>query len=216
MLKFLRHKNVSKIVLWGILILILPAFVIWGTGSLSGSKEKGPKCVGTVSGKKVSFEEFAGAITGTKCQVILNYFDKPETLDALLKNRGFVAKLAWDRIIMLREAGKYKLRASDNEVSDYIRSHPIFMRNGSFDPEFYQYVLNRNIGIEARSFEEIVRENIILKKLRMILTKDISGDGADEKALEEKREKFLEDWLRRLESQAPLNIKLEEYEKYYR
>ncbi len=55
MLKFLRKKNIAKVVFWFLVILILPAFVFWGTGSLTGSKDKRPKCVGTIDKKSVSF-----------------------------------------------------------------------------------------------------------------------------------------------------------------
>ena len=40
MLKIFRKKIVSKVILWGLLILILPAFVMWGSASMSRSKDK--------------------------------------------------------------------------------------------------------------------------------------------------------------------------------
>ena len=46
MLKVFRNKNVAKAVLWALLILILPAFVLWGTGSM-GRSEKMPVSAGT-------------------------------------------------------------------------------------------------------------------------------------------------------------------------
>ena len=62
MLKLLRNKNITKVVLWALLILIVPAFVLWGTGSLGGSKGKGPTYAGKIDGKKVSFEQFGNAL----------------------------------------------------------------------------------------------------------------------------------------------------------
>ena len=59
MLKVLRNKNVAKAVLWALLILILPAFVLWGTGSLGRSDKKGPSYAGIIENNRVSFDDFA-------------------------------------------------------------------------------------------------------------------------------------------------------------
>lgn len=174
MLKLLRHKNVSKIVLWGILILILPAFVIWGTGSMGKDKQNGPKFVGTIDGKKISFDNFAGAVSSIRCQIFLNYFNNQKVLGELLKNQSLVGKIAWDRLIMLKEVKRLKIKTQDKEVISYIQSHPLFMRNGKFDEQLYTYILRNNLGLDPRTFEEIVRENVALQKMNESLTKDVT------------------------------------------
>jgi parvulin-like peptidyl-prolyl isomerase len=166
-------------VLWGILILILPAFVLWGTSSSGRSKEKGPTYVGTISGKKVSFEDLSDNLLGVRCHLVLNYFNQPNTMDSILRNKAFLSKLAWDRIIMLKEAQKLKFKVSDNDVANYIRSHPIFLRNGRFDEGIYGYVLRNNIGLDARTFEEIVRENLQISRFSQSATKDITLSESD-------------------------------------
>ena len=175
MLKLLRHKNVSKIVLWGILILIMPAFVIWGTGNLSGSKEKGPKFVGTINKKKVTFDEFANALNAMRSQLILNYSANPEALNSVLKNREFLGRLAWDRIIMLREAKSRGIKIQNKDLVKAIRSHPIFLRGGRFDEKIYNYFLRYNLGIEPRVFEEMMRDNLAIQKMNDDQTKDIKA-----------------------------------------
>lgn len=206
MLKLFRKKNVARLVLWGILILILPAFVIWGSGSLGGSKEKGPTFVGLINNKKVSFDDFAQSLRAIRCQIILNYFNQPKLLDQFLSNKPFMGQLAWDRLIMAKEAAGQKIKVPDRDVINFIRSHPLFLRNGAFDEKIYGYILRNNVGMDPRTFEEVVRENLAIKRMNDALTKDITED---------KKDKFLEDWLRRLELTASLNIDLKEYEKYY-
>lgn len=173
MLKLLRHKNVTKFVLWGILILIMPAFVIWGTGNLSGSKEKGPKFVGTINKKNVSFDEFANAINAMRTQLILNYSTRPDALKSVLNNREFLGRLAWDRIIMLREAKAKGIKIPNKDLINSIRSHPIFLRNGKFDEGIYNYFLRYNLGIEPRVFEEMMRDNLTIQKMNDAQTKDM-------------------------------------------
>lgn len=218
MLKLFRKKYVAKLVLWGILILILPAFVIWGGGGLSRSKERGPTYVGLINNKKVSFDEFAQSLGSIKCHIILNYFNQPKVLDLFLNNKSFLGKLAWDRLIMVREAKQYKIKILDQDVINFIRSHPLFSRNGGFDDRIYEYVLRNNFFLGSRSFEEIVRENLALRKLNDLLTKDIKA--ADDEVLEEYRkdtEKFkisyvmfsLGDFL------AKTNVTEDELKHYY-
>ncbi len=174
MLKILRHKNVSKIVLWGILILILPAFVIWGAGSLDKGTQNGPKFVGTIEGKKISFDDFASAVLSVRTQIFLNYFNNDKILSELLKNQSLIGKIAWDRLIMLKEAKRLKIKATNDEIIAYVRSHPLFLRSGKFDDQLYNYILRNNLGLDPRTFEEIVRENIAMQKMNQSLTKDIT------------------------------------------
>ena len=191
MLKFLRKKNIAKIIFWGLVILILPAFVLWGVGSVGRSKLKGPSYVGLIDNRKISFDELAKNMVSIRCQVILNYGAQPKVLDIFLKNKGFLAKLAWDRLLMLNEAGRHKIEAKDKDVVALIKSHPLFSRNGKFDDKIYQYILRYNIGIDPRAFEEIMRENLNIQRMNDIVTKDIKS--TDEEVLNEykkENEKF--------------------------
>jgi len=173
MLKLFRKKIVMKIILWGLVIIIVPAFVLWGGASMSRSKDKGPGYVGLVNNRKASFDELSNALSGLRVQVILNYFNQPQALDALLSNKPILAKLAWDRILMLDEVGRARIKVNDKELIEAIRAHPLFLRNGVFDERFYAYMLRNNLGLEPRTFEEIFRENLLLKKMSERLTSDI-------------------------------------------
>ena len=241
MLKLMRNKKVTKIVLWGTLILILPAFVIWGAGSIGKSKDKGPTYAGLIDGRKISFDDFAGSLAAVRCQIFLNYFSQPQVLDAIMKNKELSGKLAWDMLVMSREAKKRKIKVSDAEVINFIRSHPLFSRGGRFDDRIYEYILRNNLAVYPRNFEEIVRNNLAIQKMNNILTKDIltaseevlsqykidnkdfdeerfkkEKDEYSKKVLDAKKNKYLEAWLRRLELNTKLLIDLKDYEKYYR
>ncbi len=237
MLKVFRNKNVTKMVLWGILILTLPAFVMWGSGSLGGSGKKGPTYVGTIENKKISFDNFANSLESIRCQVILNYYNNSKMLDMILKNKEFLGKLAWDRLIMFMKAKKAGIRVSDREVVAFIGSHPLFSRGGAFDDRAYEYFLRNSLGLAPRSFEELVRKNLMIQKLTDSLTKDITvtdkevlqnyegfdpaefkkeKDNIAKKALAGKKNTYMETWLRGREKESVLKIDLSDYEKYYK
>lgn len=188
MLKLFRKKIVMKIVLWGLIIIVVPAFVMWGGASMSRSKDKGPNYVGFVHNRKISFDELSNALSGVRGQIILNYFNQPKVLDALLSNKPILAKLAWDRILMMEEAKRSGIKISDKEVVDTLRQHPLFLRNGVFDERFYAYILRNNIGLEPRAFEEIVRENISLRRMSESFKKEIKL--SDDDILSEYKKEF--------------------------
>jgi len=173
MLKLFRNKQVTKVILWLILILILPAFVVVGYMSTDRNNKKGPTYAGLIDKKKVSFDDFAQSISSIRCQVVLNYFNNTAALDMLLKNKAFVGKLAWDRLIMLQKAKAMKIKIADSDVVKFITTHPLFLRNGKFDDRIYQYFLTNSLGIYPRNFEEVVRENLMIQKLTDTVTKDV-------------------------------------------
>ncbi len=188
MLKLFRKKIVMKIILWGLVVIIVPAFVLWGGASSSRSKDKGPSYVGLVYNRKVSFDELSNALSGVRSQIILSYYNQPKVLDALLSNKPLLVKLAWDRILMMEEVKRAGIKTPDKEVVDALRSHPLFLRNGVFDDKFYRYILKNSIGLEPRAFEEIVRDNLALQKLSASMTKDITL--SDEEILSEYKKEF--------------------------
>lgn len=180
MLKIFRHKIVAKFIFWALVILILPAFVLWGTGSLSRS---GPSFVGKIGGQKVTFDDFLTALTGVRAQIVLNYFDNQKMLESLLKNKSFIGRLAWDRLILIHEARKNKIKIPDSEVVNYIKNtNPIFRRNGEFDEMVYEYILRNNLGLDPRTFEEIVRQNLAMQRLNDDVAKDVTV--SDEEVIE--------------------------------
>ena len=184
MLKVFRSKNVAKIVLWALLILILPAFVLWGTGNVGrGADKKGPAYAGMIENKKVSFDDFAKSVSSIRCQIVLNYFNNSKALDSLLKNKAFVGKLAWDRLIMLKKADMARIKVTDSDVIKFITSHPLFLRDGRFDDRLYEYFLKNSLGLYPRNFEELIRESLKIQRLTDTLTKDVKI--ADEEVLKD-------------------------------
>ncbi|MBD3296280.1 MAG: hypothetical protein GF392_02815 [Candidatus Omnitrophica bacterium] len=177
-LNILRSKKVTKRVLLVILILIIPAFVLWGVGSLTDR----PEPLGRIYGQKVYPEDLRESIQGIKAQVLMTYSGNLRAANSMLRDRELVNYMAWERLVLLAEAEKKDIRVPDATLTAFIASHPLFQRNGVFDAKIYEYILRNNFGMDSRRFEELLRENIKVRNIR----RDITGgiEVTDAEALE--------------------------------
>jgi len=170
-LGIMRSKKFSKRVLTGLLIIIIPAFVFWGVGSLSDR----PKPAGKIYGRTVSAEDFFSSRQGVHTQIMLNYFTDYERMSSILKNRTLMNTMAWERLLLLSAARNKKIQVSNQEVMSFIASHPLFQRGGGFDRTIYASILrNPSIALSPRQFEELIRENLLVMKFRNSLLDNIT------------------------------------------
>ncbi|MCK4463917.1 MAG: peptidylprolyl isomerase [Candidatus Omnitrophica bacterium] len=218
MLSALRKKKVAKRVLWVLAILIIPAFVLFGVGKIGKKRIAGFSYVGFIKGKKIGIDDFFKARRGIEIQILLNYFGQKELLDKILKDRALLNKLTWERIVMLEEAGIDRIKVSDNQIIGFITSHPLFINNGVFDEKFYNYMLTRNLGINARTFEEEIRKSLKVARLKdNILSSVPVTDEEALKAYKEERETGKISYIRveKEEFRDSIGIQEEEIESYY-
>lgn len=162
LLKFLRKKKNMKRIMWGLAILIIPAFVIWGAGSASNKKEKGPNYAGRIFNRKVSFSEYSDMWMVARDYLTRSFGQNVPS--------GAIDQMAWNRLILLDAVKKEHIAVNDREVIEYIASFPIFQRDGAFDKKLYKSML----GDAARGFEERVRDDIRIAKLREKVIQNIS------------------------------------------
>jgi len=173
MLNLLRKKKIMKRILWFLAAVIIPAFVLWGAGSMS-KRDFPYKYVGTVEGKKISIEDFVKSVQHSRVNLFLNYFSQPQTLRRFQNDRTFLNRLAWDNIIMQEKAKKSKISVSDEEVIGFVTGHPLFSRGGEFNDELYRYILRNSLGIMPRTFEESVRLALLNAKYKDEILKDVT------------------------------------------
>ena len=175
MLKLLRNKKVAKKILIGLAAIIIPAFVLWGARS-SGGRGQGPSFAGIIFGRKISIEEYSESWRAVKNRGIMTYgFEQFHKTYKQLDLEG----QAWDRLILLREAKRQRIKASDQEVIEAIRSFPFLMINNKFDPSLYDRALSNVFRITPREFEEDMRASLIISKLANSMTEGIAVTGEE-------------------------------------
>ncbi|NQT22969.1 MAG: SurA N-terminal domain-containing protein [Candidatus Omnitrophica bacterium] len=173
MLSALRKKHVAKRIIWVLAIIIIPAFVLWGAGNL-GKRRRGLATIGFVGERKVTVEDFLEYRRGVQLVFLLQFYDNKEELDKIFEDRMLLNKLAWDNIVMLEEAKKRKVRVTNEEVVDFVTSQRLFNSNGTFDERFYNYMLRRNLNMNPRTFEEEIRRQLKISKLKESVIKPIT------------------------------------------
>jgi peptidyl-prolyl cis-trans isomerase D len=169
MLRKLHNKAVQKKIWIVLTILILPAFLVWGTSS-SVRARKERKSYGSIFGKSISFEEYFGALKTTEAQTRMQF---GEAYSELMKYLS-LDTLAWQRLVLLYEAKKRGIRASDSEVIASIAKDPAFQRNGQFDDKLYATIIQYSLRLHPREFEELNRQNMIMAKLTDLITKGVT------------------------------------------
>lgn len=173
MLNYLRKKKIAKRILWLLAILIIPAFIIWGAGNLV-KKTATVKYIGSIDGRNINFHDFIKRMDDVTVEFFLNYFTQPEMLKKIREDKALVAKLTWNNLVIENYLRKRRIRISDDEVINFITTHPLFIRNGSFDKELYRYILQNTLAMTPRTFEESLRRYLARSRFRNELVKDVT------------------------------------------
>lgn len=155
MLKQMR-KN-SRIFLY----VLIVAFVAWLAFDAINSAQRNPYA-GSIFGRKILMSDYQKAFAAARTKAILTYGDKIRDVGKDLK----LEDDAWDRLILLAEAKKQKLKAGDKEVVDFIKNIGIFHdKNGKFSNSLYEQILRYSLGLTPVEFEEQVRGDLTIQKL---------------------------------------------------
>lgn len=168
MLKLLRKKGVAKKIIWVIAIVIIISFGFMGTAYLlTGNSSL--SYAGKIFGKKVEIEDFQKMHEHVRIQAIMKYGDKFRDIQQFLN----LENETWDRLILLHEVNKRKIKINDAEVVKAIEAIPFFQRSGQFDTLLYNDIVRFNFQINPRNFEESMRDTLKFSKLFEDVTKDI-------------------------------------------
>ncbi|MBU1657155.1 MAG: peptidylprolyl isomerase [Candidatus Omnitrophica bacterium] len=169
MLHIFRSKKFARRTLYAILILIIPAFVLWGAGSIS----KRPGIIGTIGKQKIRENDFVKSLSGVKIQLLLTYANY-DVFRNILRNRPLMNRMAWDRLVFLNSSRTNEHKVTNRDVLSYLSQHPLFQKNGAFDQWTYYYIIRNTLGMEPRNFEELVRENLEVNAVQNLLYRKIN------------------------------------------
>ncbi len=159
MLKILRKKGISKKILWILAVVIIISFGFLGTAYLFNDISLND--AGKIFGRRISRNQFLESYLHTRNQAILRYGEEFFKIEPYLN----LDQETWDRLILLHEAKRRRIKVSDEEVIRTIAQYPFFERNNRFDKLLYHDILRNVFRCKPRDFEEGVRETIAFSKL---------------------------------------------------
>ena len=166
MLSILR-RNAGSWAIKIILSFIALTFIWWGVGTYS---ERDRYVAATVGGEAITTSELAEAAAGIEKSYREGYGAAftPEMAKALNLKKQAMDSLI-QRKILLAEAVKMGLSATDEEVRREIAAVPAFQQNGQFRDDLYRSALSYN-RVTPAGFEASRRVEITLKKVEGLLT----------------------------------------------
>ena len=163
------HRLIQSRLLWGaFLVVIVFSFVIWGTKMPGASRrEREDRAEGMLNGQPVTPEEFRRAYFNSRMAIglMLNRMPPPSAdLEKELRHT------TWQRLAAERQARALGLpETTDGEVRNAIEGQPVFQHEGRFEEgRFAMFVRNTlgELGFNELQFEDYLREEILLEKLR--------------------------------------------------
>jgi len=169
MLSILRRNTGS----WAIKIIlsfIALTFIWWGVGTYS---ERDRNVAATVGGETITMGELSEAVANLEksYREVYGAAFTPEMVKALNLKKQAMDSLV-QRKILLAEAAKMRLSATDEEVQREIAAIPAFQQGGQFRDDLYRSVLSYN-RITPAEFEATKRVEITIRKI-----KDLVAAGA--------------------------------------
>jgi peptidyl-prolyl cis-trans isomerase D len=154
--KFRTHQ---KKILWILAIIIIPAFVLWGS-----LKDESQETVIKIAGRRISIAQLKEY--GDTAEIYFAFFSNTADKKFTAQDKGLKAI---EFLLLLWKADKEKIKVSDKEVVAAIKTIKSFSPEGKFNEFAYEHFLKRikhQLNITPRFFEECVRNILTAKKLQ--------------------------------------------------
>ncbi len=140
MMKFLRSQ--SQTVLVVVLGVIALGFLFYGNSGnfLATGVNRTSNDFGRIDGDDLTVAQLTEAVRDTRYALIIQgQGDKLAGPGASQR----IAELSWEKLLLQREAEKLHVTVSDTELANYIKSMPIFQKDGAYSPEAYEKAMGQ-------------------------------------------------------------------------
>ncbi len=161
LLDFMRRNTRNFLI--AIIVLVVPAFILWGAFPTMGSKEK--RTLIKVGDQKVSLEQFVAYFHNLRETARANFGSNytPELEKLLNLKQQALDRMVRD-IVLRQQVDRLGIVVSDEEVQDTLKKNPVFYTDGKFDPAKWNASLN-NPRINWPQLVEQERENLKIQRL---------------------------------------------------
>ena len=169
MLEKIRGQKIAIKVILGLVVF---SFVIFYAGNFAGFDSNDPgRHVAAVGKERIPIVEYQNMIDIMKRQYSQANQELSPQMIEFFRQQAINSLI--DRRMLLLEARKAGITASDAEVQQAILRSPYFLRNGKFiGMADYKQVVDYAFHMDVDSFEKMVREDVITNKFN-----DLIGAG---------------------------------------
>jgi peptidyl-prolyl cis-trans isomerase D len=166
------HKHMSWI-MWAIVVLITVTFLFFGIYP----SNIGGRSVAKVGGEVITADEYN--------RVYRTMYDNYKQLMSEKFDESFAKSLKTQALqelvvqkLLVQEAERVGLRISDEELQAVIMKTPSFARDGKFDKQIYERILDQ-INMKPAAFEASQREFLLRQKLEQIVKDSVVVTDAE-------------------------------------
>jgi peptidyl-prolyl cis-trans isomerase D len=165
LMDFMRRNTKNFLII--ITILIVPAFVLWGSFPSLGNK--GSDTLLVVGNEKISLENFEQYYGQLREMARMNMGDNfsPE-LEKMLNLKQQALDGITREILLKKEADRLKIVVSDQEIQDSLKQNPAFYTDGEFDATKWNAAI-KDPRINWPAFIEEERQNLRNQKLMEVV-----------------------------------------------
>jgi len=227
-LRFLRKKKNVRIILWIVAILIIPGFLLWGVSIGGGRKELYYAAI--VNREPITLKEYYWRLGEMEDRYRKIFGDRySEIRDKLNIEKSVLESLIREKLL-LQQARKRHIKVLNSEIVEVVKSDPIFKnKEGKFDEEKYKRIIENYPAEELRKIEEDIRKRIMIEKLKNEIIaegninvsdreiedyikknklKKVDKESIRKMLLWQKREKYFNDWYRKIRANSKIIIYL--------
>ena len=172
MLDYIRRQNIGIKVVLGLVVL---SFIIFYAGSFSGLDRRDPsRNMGAVGNQEINFVEFQNMVNLIEQQQRQFFGDREMSSQMIGYMRQQAIQTLVDRKLMMMEARKANVKASEEEIRRAILNSPYFTNNGNFvGMDEYTRRVEAVFHMDIGDFEKTVGEDVVLNKYNDLLTAGI-------------------------------------------
>ncbi|WP_455755716.1 peptidylprolyl isomerase [Sulfurimonas sp.] len=168
-----RHKKYLIITIWISTIAFVGAgFVGWGQYSY-GDKAGAVAKVGNIEITMGELQKSYSRLYSQYNKMFQGNFDEEKAKSFELQAQAL--KQLTDQALILNLADSYDLRISDAELLVELKTQEYFFKDGVFNKDIYKEVLSRN-NLTMKEYEEDVKKQILIQKALKLLPVEVNSN----------------------------------------
>ena len=180
MIRILGKKKVAKRIFWGLAIVIIPSFVIWGVGTQMQSSRT--TFAAKVNRQIISRDDYYNRLQAIRDQY--RQFSKQEPAENSAEMEKIKKAALEDlirQIVISQEIKRRHIKVTDQEILSAVRGDPSFKdEKGNFDERRFQATVAGMPDEEWIKIEDNLRKNLSLRKLQNLVGSELQVKVTDQ------------------------------------